>query len=202
MKKINFKNSHIIEPAKVIIEGLEHEVIDAIVEEVDVDLSAETFNEMQDNIEDEIDTVNSNLGTNEDTYNSSKIYAVGEIVIYNNKLYRCTTAITVGEEFDINKWEQTSLIELNRENIITGTEHATNEWIDGKRVYRKRINYGVMPNTATQNIETNLSMASYNIIRMNGTAFRKVNEGIFPLPFVSSGKLDIQLVILRNRRHL
>lgn len=37
-------------------------------------------------------------------YDSSATYAVGEYAIYQNTLYKCTTAINVGEVFDPAKW--------------------------------------------------------------------------------------------------
>lgn len=37
-------------------------------------------------------------------YDSTTTYAVGDYAIYQNTLYKCTTAITVGESFDPTKW--------------------------------------------------------------------------------------------------
>ncbi len=37
-------------------------------------------------------------------YDSSTTYAVGNYAIYQNTLYKCITAITVGEPFDPDKW--------------------------------------------------------------------------------------------------
>lgn len=37
-------------------------------------------------------------------YDSSATYAVGDYAIYQNTLYKCTTAINVGETFDPTKW--------------------------------------------------------------------------------------------------
>lgn len=37
-------------------------------------------------------------------YDSSATYSVGEYAIYQNTLYKCTTAINVGETFDPTKW--------------------------------------------------------------------------------------------------
>lgn len=37
-------------------------------------------------------------------YDSSATYAVGDYAIYQNTLYKCTTAINVGEIFDPTKW--------------------------------------------------------------------------------------------------
>ena len=38
------------------------------------------------------------------TYSTTATYAVGDYVIYNNQLYKCTTAITTGETWTAAKW--------------------------------------------------------------------------------------------------
>lgn len=45
-----------------------------------------------------------------DAYDSTSTYAVDDVVIYNNTLYKCTTAVTVAEDFDDTKWTSTTLI--------------------------------------------------------------------------------------------
>lgn len=57
-----------------------------------------------------IDSLLHNGFTNSaDAYDSTQTYAVGNIVIYENTLYRCTTAVASAESFDSTKWTQTSL---------------------------------------------------------------------------------------------
>ena len=47
-----------------------------------------------------------------DEYDPTSTYAVGDLVIYNNLLYKCTTAITVPEAFDGTHWTRTTIEEL------------------------------------------------------------------------------------------
>jgi hypothetical protein len=42
-------------------------------------------------------------------YNSLSTYNINDLVIYNNNLYKCITAVTTAEAFDSNKWLNTSL---------------------------------------------------------------------------------------------
>lgn len=42
-----------------------------------------------------------------DEYDNTQTYAVGDFVIYEGDLYKCTTAVTTAEDFDSNKWTQT-----------------------------------------------------------------------------------------------
>ena len=47
-----------------------------------------------------------------DSYSTTATYAVGAIVLYNNKLYECITAITKGESFTSSKWKQVYIEDL------------------------------------------------------------------------------------------
>lgn len=50
------------------------------------------------------------LGLDTDTYSSNSIYAVGDLVIYNNAIYECTTAITTAEEWNQEHWTLVPII--------------------------------------------------------------------------------------------
>ena len=52
------------------------------------------------------DIANPNIS---DEYSSFSTYNVGDYCIYNNVLYKCNTAITVGETFDSTKWIATTI---------------------------------------------------------------------------------------------
>ena len=39
-----------------------------------------------------------------DPYDTTATYAVDDVVTYNGQRYRCTTAVTVAEPFDVTKW--------------------------------------------------------------------------------------------------
>jgi len=42
-------------------------------------------------------------------YDNTKDYNVGDYILHNTDFYICNTAITAGEEFDINKWTKTDV---------------------------------------------------------------------------------------------
>ena len=46
------------------------------------------------------------------TYSNSSVYAVGDVVIYNMQLWRCTEAIQTAEEFNVQHWERISVVDL------------------------------------------------------------------------------------------
>lgn len=60
--------------------------------------------EKMDELLEEIST-----GMTGDEYNSSSTYFKGDLIIYNNTLYKCNTDITTAEEWNASHWTATSL---------------------------------------------------------------------------------------------
>lgn len=54
----------------------------------------------------ELHTIN---GYSYDAYDETATYAVGDLCIYNNTLYKCTTAITTAEAWNTSHWTETSI---------------------------------------------------------------------------------------------
>ena len=63
----------------------------------------------------ELNNLEEVLGIDVDTYSSSSTYALGDLVVYENKVYKCTTAITVAEEWDSTKWTEVDILSLIQE---------------------------------------------------------------------------------------
>lgn len=53
------------------------------------------------------------LGLNVDTFSTSKTYAVGDYVVYQLKLWKCTTAVTSAGAWDSSKWTESYLFKAN-----------------------------------------------------------------------------------------
>ena len=86
-----------------------------------------------------------------DEYDPTSTYAVGDLVIYNNLLYKCTTAITVPEAFDGTHWTRTTIEELIdtinsklTENSITGLSVSSGMAVIARAFYK--INHLVILN--------------------------------------------------------
>lgn len=45
-----------------------------------------------------------------DAYDSTATYEVGDLVIYNNTLYKCASAVVTPEDFDDTKWTATTIL--------------------------------------------------------------------------------------------
>lgn len=52
------------------------------------------------------------INNSADIYSDESTYSVGAVVIYNNTLYECATAVTTAEEFDPDKWQARTFEEL------------------------------------------------------------------------------------------
>ena len=68
--------------------------------------------------------------------------------------------------------------------VITGQGVKTNEIIDGKRVYKKRINCGAGPNNTSKTVGTGLSNVTY--IRVEGIA----NNGTIYFPLNNTRPME------------
>lgn len=80
---------------------------------------------------------------------------------------------------------------------ISDMDYSTSEqdtgckWIDGKKIYRKTINIGALPNTTSKNVAHGISSLGI-MVDMRGVAF--YTNGIsLPLPFVAISQASISL---------
>ena len=76
---------------------------------------------------------------------SSETYKVGDIVEYNNKIYRCITAVSTPEAFDVRKWEALKDGEIiSLENLEYQTRESLSLPIEnGDVISGSRINFVV-----------------------------------------------------------
>lgn len=90
-----------------------------------------------------------------DAYSSSANYAVGDLVIHEERLYKCTTAIVGGEAWNLAHWQLTTLsdqIGTLKDSLITGTETFTGN-VTLQRCGNLRILFFVgSPNTVYSNL--------------------------------------------------
>ena len=70
-----------------------------------------------------------------DAYSSSKTYKVGDYVLHNSNLYRCTTAITTAESFTAAHWTQ--IVLANDVSDLKSNLDSINEEITSTNVYNQ-----------------------------------------------------------------
>lgn len=76
-----------------------------------------------------------------DYWNNSTTYAVGDIVIYLNGLYRCIVANTGQTPTDTAYWESIALKDISKHYYST-VEKVVGEWINGKPIYERAYDLG------------------------------------------------------------
>jgi hypothetical protein len=89
---------------------------------------------------------------------------VGEQFIYNNTLYKATSAIaknatiTIGGNASAADSITSQISKLS--NYSTSETDTGQQWIDGKTIYRKVINFGALANTGTKSVNHGISSIS------------------------------------------
>lgn len=70
-------------------------------------------------------------------------------------------------------------------------------WIDGKKIYRKVINCGALPENEEKSIPHNIK--DYDIfLSVRGIAFYKEAKSFISLPFASRGDESIKITVFRE----
>lgn len=94
-----------------------------------------------------------------DGYSTTQSYKIGDLCIYNNVLYRCTTAIDEGEAWNSSHWEQTSLGKVILEPEVYSTDEINTGkiWINEKPIYRKVISKNVSSFSNVLDIDLGIS---------------------------------------------
>lgn len=97
-----------------------------------------------------------------DAYSSSSTYAVGDYCIYENTLYKCTTAIATAENWNSAHWTAVTVTdEIKENNEYSTEERRIGTWIDGKPLYRKVIQ------TTTPTVTANGTSAWQQVVMQN-----------------------------------
>lgn len=112
-------------------------------------------------------------------YSANSGNAVG-IDIVNQKVWNAYEMSML--DFEAPTDTATVLDELSIGEFTTGKEYATNEFIDGKRVYKKRIDCGALPSAGeTKKIAHGLT--NFTVVDLRGNAYSSVYGASIPLPY-------------------
>ena len=222
MQKMIFENGTLVTPAKVIINGTEHEVIPAVYSG-NTPFSAENINGMQDNMKEAVDT-QTYVGDLNDIVENCTKYCVSATTNKPNTMAGwCTTTMhptntayayqeyicidttninnaangTKYYRYKVNgTWKNWSSFNI----ITTGIEFKTGRIIDGKEEYGKRINIGALPNATDKSIPTGLTNVKYT--GMRGMATNNSSFICLPATAVSSMTQQVNIYITNNSIYL
>lgn len=87
------------------------------------------------------------------------------------------------------------------DSVIDPNSYSTSEkwtggyWIDGKKIYKKTINFGSLPNSGEKQVNHGISLG--NVIKIEGWCFSNA-LGWYNLPFAASGNWAIEVKIYYN----
>lgn len=79
-------------------------------------------------------------------------------------------------------------------------EQVIGKWIDGKPLYRKVTDIGVLPNNANLEIDTGLDSTIVRPIRMYGYAYNSTTGAFLALPYIVGSGGDIYLQYLTTNK--
>ena len=131
---------------------------------------------------DTIEALKTSTGNTPDmAYDPESIYKIGDYCIYNNKLYKCISAIDEAEEWDASHWEETTItkeilvlnnkeVEVVDPTIATEVGFAADAKLTGDALREVSVNIAQKANASTVNTNlTNLSnrIASIENIQKN-----------------------------------
>lgn len=87
-------------------------------------------------------------------------YEVGQQFMLNNVLYKATATINKNDQINSGNSAASDNITTQISNLgnYSETEHLTGKyWVDGKPIYRKVVNFGILPNSANKTVNHNVS---------------------------------------------
>lgn len=101
-------------------------------------------------INSDIDVINGNFATIEESSTSTHAYSINDYLVYNGLLYKVTAAIDIGDTIATGTnvaitTTGTELSELTGRNVYSTAEKVVGTWIGGKPLYRRVIDCGLIP---------------------------------------------------------
>ena len=142
-----------------------------------------SLNENWDNIDAFAGQIREVIGTATDTFSTSETYEVGDIVIHNKALYKCTTAVTTAGEFNSNNWTEISIKDLIDE--IKQELEGKVDKVTGKGLSTE--DYTTAEKTKLDGIESGAEVNVIETVKVNGTALVPSNKEVdVPVPTKTS----------------
>lgn len=83
---------------------------------------------------------------------------------------------------DLSATYDTAAAETTRNTFSAAEVNTGQKWIDGKTIYRKVVDTGALPNTATKTTAHGLT-GTFQIVRMYGIAYNPTLNLTIPLPY-------------------
>ena len=93
-------------------------------------------------IENALENLDTNISKSTDEYSSTRTYSIGELVIYNNKLYKANQDITTAEAFNSSHWTEVTLLsDINEiKSVVNNNADNLNKMDEGIANIDTKIN--------------------------------------------------------------
>lgn len=114
----------------------------------------------------------------------AKVEVGGTIYDVEPAQYEGTTPLSAQNLNQIQKNTEEAIEALKEEittKSTTGQEYITNEVMNEKKVYAKRIDFGTLGNNEAKVIPHGLDFNSIEVCRVEGFAVNQINKTIYPL---------------------
>jgi len=149
--------------------------------------------DLNDNFEDIDEIMHNTQISLAPAYDQTSTYEVGDLVMYENLLYKCITAITVAEAWDATKWERAVLSDSAGGGGGGGVTYSTTEqntgltWVDGKDIYQKTYHFTELTEQRSKNYDISSDNIDF-VIASEGTVKFGANGGFgwFSMPYFDS----------------
>lgn len=101
---------------------------------------------------------------------------------------------------NLNKMQDNIENAIEEKQTYTTEEKVVGTWIDDKPLYRKVIDVGSLPNSATIEVDTGLDSAVVRPIKMHGYAYNSTTGAFLILPYIIGSGGDIYLQYLTTNK--
>lgn len=133
-------------------------------------------------IENALENLDTNISKSTDEYSSTRTYSIGELVIYNNKLYKANQDITTAEAFNSSHWTEVTLLsDVNEiKSVVNNNADNLNKLNDAIDQAGAEIFVGAEEPTTGEKVWFNKDKNSIYVRNSNGVyeEFAKKSEEV------------------------
>lgn len=102
-----------------------------------------------------------------------------------------------GTASETNVYSSVAMDNKLKTNIVTGQEVATNEYVDGKQIFRKRVDVGNLPGASAKKL-VSIGLTNVNIINFSGYYFSSYEGFGIPINHATGTNYYVQTYLVLN----
>ena len=139
-----------------------------------------------------------NTGGNQ-PHNNLQPYLVTNFIIKakNTAVVKGDVIQEDGTASETNVYSSVAMDNKLKTNIVTGQEVATNEYVDGKQIFRKRVDVGNLPGASAKKL-VSIGLTNVNIINFSGYYFSSYEGFGIPINHATGTNYYVQTYLVLN----